>query len=122
MIELVIDQRRRNIGSFEVGRVLPFAKRRMVGSFIFFDHMGPVDLPRGLAREADVLPHPHVELELGARIALPREHAEHRALRVLRSSSFSHARLCRCVVPYSSPSVTMVHQVGKANLPVIHLN
>jgi hypothetical protein len=47
MIELVIDQRRRNIGSFEVGRVLPFAKRRMVGPFIFFDHMGPVDLPRG---------------------------------------------------------------------------
>jgi len=30
MIELVIDQRRRDIGSFEVGRVLPFAKRRMV--------------------------------------------------------------------------------------------
>jgi redox-sensitive bicupin YhaK (pirin superfamily) len=62
MIELVIDQRRRNIGSFEVGRVLPFAKRRMVGPFIFFDHMGPVDLPRGLAREADVLPHPHIGL------------------------------------------------------------
>jgi len=72
MIELVIDQRRRNIGSFEVGRVLPFAKRRMVGPFIFFDHMGPVDLPRGLAREAGVLPPPHVGLELGARIALPR--------------------------------------------------
>jgi len=32
MIELVIEQRRRNLGgSFEVGRVLPFAKRRMVG-------------------------------------------------------------------------------------------
>jgi redox-sensitive bicupin YhaK (pirin superfamily) len=62
MIELVIDQRRRNLGSFEVGRVLPFAKRRMVGPFIFFDHMGPVDLPRGLAREADVRPHPHIGL------------------------------------------------------------
>ena len=62
MIELVIDQRRRNIGSFEVGRVLPFAKRRMVGPFIFFDHMGPVDLPRGLARDADVLPHPDIGL------------------------------------------------------------
>jgi redox-sensitive bicupin YhaK (pirin superfamily) len=62
MIELVIDQRRRNIGSFEVGRVLPFAKQRMVGPFIFFDHMGPVDLPRGLPREADVLPHPHIGL------------------------------------------------------------
>jgi redox-sensitive bicupin YhaK (pirin superfamily) len=62
MIELVIDQRRRNLGSFEVGRVLPFAKRRMVGPFIFFDHLGPVDLPRGLAREADVRPHPHIGL------------------------------------------------------------
>ena len=62
MIELVIDQRRRNIGSFEVGRVLPFAKRRMVGPFMFFDHLGPVDLPRGLAREADILPHPHIGL------------------------------------------------------------
>ena len=62
MIELVIDQRRRDIGSFEVGRVLPFAKRHMVGPFIFLDHMGPVDLPKGLAREADVRPHPHIGL------------------------------------------------------------
>ena len=62
MIELLIDQRRRNIGSFEVGRVLPFANRRMVGPFIFFDHLGPVDLPKGLAREADVRPHPHIGL------------------------------------------------------------
>ncbi|HEX4649576.1 MAG TPA: pirin family protein [Steroidobacteraceae bacterium] len=61
-IELVIDQRRRSIGSFEVGRVLPFARRRMVGPFIFFDHMGPVELPRGLPREADVRPHPHIGL------------------------------------------------------------
>ena len=62
MIELVIDQRRRAIGSFEVGRVLPYAKRRMIGPFIFFDHLGPVDLPKGLAREADVRPHPHIGL------------------------------------------------------------
>ena len=62
MIEMLIDQRRRKIGSFEVGRVLPFAMRRMVGPFIFFDHLGPVDLPKGLAREADVLPHPHIGL------------------------------------------------------------
>src|SRR6476659_9779131 len=62
MIELVIDQRRRSLGSFEVGRVLPFGKKRMVGPFIFFDHIGPVDLPKGLPREADVLPHPHIGL------------------------------------------------------------
>jgi len=62
MIELLIDQRPRNIGAFEVGRVLPFARHRMVGPFIFFDHVGPVDLPKGLVREADVRPHPHIGL------------------------------------------------------------
>lgn len=62
MIELIIDQRRRRLGSFEVGRVLPVARRRMVGPFIFFDHLGPTNLPKGLPREADVLPHPHIGL------------------------------------------------------------
>jgi redox-sensitive bicupin YhaK (pirin superfamily) len=60
MIELVIDQRRKDLGGFEVGRVLPFAKRRMVGPFIFFDHMGPVDMPAGIPRSVDVRPHPHI--------------------------------------------------------------
>ena len=62
MIELVIDQRRRSLGGFEVGRVLPFAKRRMVGPFIFFDHMGPADFPPGIPTEVDVRPHPHIGL------------------------------------------------------------
>ncbi|MGB3269101.1 MAG: pirin family protein [Rhodanobacter sp.] len=62
MIELVIPQRRRDLGSFEVGRVLPFAQRRMVGPYIFFDRMGPKDLVPGLPREADVRPHPHIGL------------------------------------------------------------
>jgi redox-sensitive bicupin YhaK (pirin superfamily) len=62
MIELVIDQRRRDLGGFEVGRVLPWARRRMVGPFVFFDHMGPADFPAGLSREVDVRPHPHIGL------------------------------------------------------------
>lgn len=62
MPELVIDQRQRDLGGFEVGRVLPFAKRRMVGPFVFFDHMGPVDFPRGIPRTVDVRPHPHIGL------------------------------------------------------------
>lgn len=62
MIELVIQQRRRDLGSFEVGRVLPYAKRRMVGPYIFFDRMGPKDLEPGLPREADIRPHPHIGL------------------------------------------------------------
>ena len=62
MIELVIDQRRRDLGGFEVGRVLPYGPHRMVGPFIFFDHMGPVDFPPGIPRNVDVRPHPHIGL------------------------------------------------------------
>jgi redox-sensitive bicupin YhaK (pirin superfamily) len=62
MIDLVITQRRRDLGGFEVGRVLPFAKRRMVGPFIFFDHMGPVNFPPRIPRSVDVRPHPHIGL------------------------------------------------------------
>jgi redox-sensitive bicupin YhaK (pirin superfamily) len=62
MIDLIIEQRRRDLGGFEVGRVLPYAPRRMVGPFIFFDHMGPVDLPQGVPRSVDVRPHPHIGL------------------------------------------------------------
>lgn len=62
MIDLVIDQRRKDLGGFEVGRVLPFAARRMVGPFIFFDHMGPAAFRPGFPRTVDVRPHPHIGL------------------------------------------------------------
>jgi redox-sensitive bicupin YhaK (pirin superfamily) len=63
MIEMIIEQRRRDLGGgFEVGRVLPFARQRMVGPFIFFDHMGPIDLAPGIDRSLDVRPHPHIGL------------------------------------------------------------
>jgi redox-sensitive bicupin YhaK (pirin superfamily) len=62
MPELVIAQRRRDLGGFEVGRILPAAERRMVGPFVFFDHMGPVDFPAGIPRTVDVRPHPHIGL------------------------------------------------------------
>jgi redox-sensitive bicupin YhaK (pirin superfamily) len=61
-IELIIPQRRRSLGGFEVGRVLPFAQRRMVGPFVFFDHMGPMDIAAGAPRSLDVRPHPHIGL------------------------------------------------------------
>lgn len=61
-IELVIEGRRRDLGGFEVGRVLPWTKRRMVGPFVFFDHMGPVQLAANLPRRVDVRPHPHIGL------------------------------------------------------------
>lgn len=62
MLDLVIDQRRRDLGGFEVGRVLPFAKRRMVGPFVFLDHFGPVDFPPAIPKSVDVRPHPHIGL------------------------------------------------------------
>ena len=63
MIELLIEQRRKSLGGgMSVGRVLPFAKRRMVGPFIFFDHIGPLDLAAGVDRSVDVRPHPHIGL------------------------------------------------------------
>ena len=62
MIEMLIEARRRDLGGFEVGRVLPFAKHRAVGPFVFFDHMGPLDMPAGVPRSTDVRPHPHIGL------------------------------------------------------------
>ncbi|MDE8652507.1 pirin family protein [Novosphingobium album (ex Liu et al. 2023)] len=63
MIERIISRRTHDLGGgFEVGRVLPFHARRMVGPYIFFDHMGPVDLPAGIPRTLDVRPHPHIGL------------------------------------------------------------
>ena len=60
MIELVIDARKKDLGGFSVGRVLPFPKRRMVGPFIFVDHIGPANFAPG--RGIDVRPHPHIGL------------------------------------------------------------
>jgi len=61
-IEQVIPARRRDLGGFEVGRVLPAGRRRMVGPFIFFDHIGPATLAPPLPRAMDVRPHPHIGL------------------------------------------------------------
>ncbi|MCA3717810.1 MAG: pirin family protein [Brevundimonas sp.] len=61
MIEMVIDARRKDLGGFEVGRVLPFHSRRMIGPFIFLDHMGPAEFAPG-AEAINVRPHPHIGL------------------------------------------------------------
>jgi redox-sensitive bicupin YhaK (pirin superfamily) len=62
MLKTVIAARRRDLGGFEVGRILPYAQQRMVGPFIFFDHMGPAEFASGAPRSADVRPHPHIGL------------------------------------------------------------
>lgn len=59
-VELIIDARKRDLGGFSVGRVLPSIARRTVGPFIFLDHMGPVDFASG--QGIDVRPHPHIHL------------------------------------------------------------
>ena len=61
MIEMVIDARRKDLGGFEVGRVLPFHARRMVGPFIFLDQMGPAEFAPG-SDAINVRPHPHIGL------------------------------------------------------------
>ena len=57
-VERVIEPRERDLGEFTVRRVLPAAKRPMVGPFIFFDHMGPAVFPPG--QGIAVRPHPHI--------------------------------------------------------------
>jgi len=59
-VELVIQARARDLGGVTVRRLLPSAARRMVGPFIFLDHMGPVQLAAG--EGIDVRPHPHINL------------------------------------------------------------
>ena len=59
-VDIVIAPKTHDLGGFEVHRVLPSIQRRMVGPFIFFDHMGPASFPAG--RGIDVRPHPHIGL------------------------------------------------------------
>jgi redox-sensitive bicupin YhaK (pirin superfamily) len=60
MIDLVLRARPRDLGSLSVRRVLPAPERKLVGPFVFFDHMGPVTMPTGSG--VDVRPHPHIGL------------------------------------------------------------
>jgi redox-sensitive bicupin YhaK (pirin superfamily) len=57
---LRIESKPRDLGGFTAGRLLPHHSRRMVGPFIFFDHIGPVEFEPGAGM--DVRPHPHIGL------------------------------------------------------------
>lgn len=59
-MDLLIRPREKALGGFSVRRVLPTKERKLVGPWIFFDHMGPADFPAG--EGVDVRPHPHVNL------------------------------------------------------------
>lgn len=57
---LRIESKPKDLGGFTVGRLLPHHSRRLVGPFIFFDHIGPAEFPAGSGM--DVRPHPHIGL------------------------------------------------------------
>jgi len=57
-VGLVVGPRRRPLGDLEVNRVWPTARRRLIGPFIFLDHLLRAQLPPG--RGLDVPPHPHI--------------------------------------------------------------
>ncbi len=49
-----------DLGGFNARRSLPHNEHSMIGSFIFFDHLGPATFPPG--KGVDVRPHPHINL------------------------------------------------------------
>ncbi len=59
-VELVVGPRHRPLGGLTVNRVWPTARRRLVGPFIFFDHLLRAELEPG--QGVDVPPHPHIGL------------------------------------------------------------
>jgi redox-sensitive bicupin YhaK (pirin superfamily) len=58
--ELLIEARQRDVGGFFVRRALPTTARKLVGPFIFYDHLCRVDFAPG--QGLDVRPHPHIAL------------------------------------------------------------
>ncbi len=59
-VALQLKTRPKDVGGFEIRRALPARACRSIGPFVFFDEMGPADLPEGVGM--DVRPHPHINL------------------------------------------------------------
>lgn len=59
-IDFIFPEQAASIGSFLVGRLLPFRQKRNIGPFVFIDHMGPAELSED--EKLDVGPHPHIGL------------------------------------------------------------
>ncbi|MDX3775084.1 pirin family protein [Chromatiaceae bacterium AAb-1] len=57
---LLLPSSSKDLGGFTVSRILPHMQKKMVGPFIFFDHMGPAHFPAG--KGVNVRPHPHIGL------------------------------------------------------------
>lgn len=57
---IVLSGTEKDLGGFSVSRILPHFEKKMVGPFIFFDHLGPAQFPAG--EGVNVRPHPHIGL------------------------------------------------------------
>lgn len=60
LIQLTLHPKDKDLGGFQVRRLLPSMECPMVGPFIFLDHMGPAHFEAG--HGIDVRPHPHIGL------------------------------------------------------------
>lgn len=58
--EILIRGRLKDLGGFSVMRILPHAKKRTVGPFVFLDHLGPMMIDS--SHYLNVRPHPHIGL------------------------------------------------------------
>lgn len=59
-IQIIIESRGKDLAGMPIERVLPWAKKRMVGPFIFLDHMGPAHFSKDLKMTVNA--HPHIGL------------------------------------------------------------
>ncbi|HYS13293.1 MAG TPA: pirin family protein [Burkholderiaceae bacterium] len=59
-VEILLQGRATDVGGMPVSRLLPQARRRFVGPFVFVDHFGPATLQP--PHFFDVRPHPHIGL------------------------------------------------------------
>lgn len=59
-VDFTIVPKEKDLGEFTVRRSLPDPRRKLVGPFIFFDHMGPATFEAGTG--VNVRAHPHIGL------------------------------------------------------------
>jgi redox-sensitive bicupin YhaK (pirin superfamily) len=58
--DIVVEPSSKDLGGFRVRRALPSIQKRMVGPFVFLDHLGPARFEAG--QGVDVRLHPHIGL------------------------------------------------------------
>lgn len=58
IIDRLLNPKEKDLGGFSVRRLLPTTGQRMLGPWVFFDHMGPADFAAGDG--INVRPHPHI--------------------------------------------------------------